>query len=1303
MEISNWLEEIGLSRYTETLSEFPLEDLVEFTDDDFKELGVLTPHRKKLLAAIATLNNDASSNDVSTTSDANTSSSSFSIFIKDLPQVIAIPLHEYAEEDHPGMKLWAACDAIELLLKFLVIIGAADRRQHGELDDKLLKELWGKIEMPTLGAWLSMAISLAQTKSKQTLMLPEIDKYVNETLKTLLYGPDNPGTADTSFLKLRNRLAHGGGLTRKEAERLIGIWQEPFEKTIEALSWLSDINIVGLDDNVPMELKGTSDNLTAAPTLDVSQFKGDSDGVWLVRDTNTLSLWPMALFGYPSVSNAKGNVDTGDVNSTQIYVRKDVVQLQFTPLGAEGFSHSEAGVSAVEAFQSLFSLKRANQKASEKAFKIQDFGREIQKDANQMVGRLEEQGHIENSFKDIEQGIVWITGPAGIGKSFLVARLAQDLIDNNTDDNKIILPYRFKSGDDARCNRDAFATFAIERLVAMGALIDNVKVDEKGKAEDRLKSCLDYLNKDKKVIFVLDGLDELLSRDATFAEEIPLGLDSMRITWICSGRPEPELVKVFSNSRVINPYPDGLPAMQTQDIRSMLLERIGLFRNKLLAGDKEKGDEVVNPFIDLVAKRAEGLPLFVNYVTQDVQQGNYPLDGTANLPKGLTAYHEKLIAGLGVGALQALLTPLVATLAMANEPLAEQEIITFLRLREEIPDGEAGDKLVAKGLAAIASMLRRAPDPEGEDGFMLHHLSLREHILTTDTMSHHVEKSRKAFAKSAMSPDAEASISNYLYRTGIDHLLSNNQVDDAREKLLDLDYLGKMFELGKQNLDILQYWLKIGDHKQGEEYVASVNKYLERELKEENLDVLKKFLQLCLDTGWSAVGVETGELISKASRTLLAADHKKILNCSGVLAELYKNNGLYNKSEKLLNEVLISQKNLLGVDHIDTLGTTINLGELYNNTGDYTQAENLLKSTSEICKKKLGDNHNYTLMAMHNLAVAFDNLDKPEKAEIINSKILEIRKKMLGLENTDTITSMNNLAMNYLAMEDYKKAEPLLREVLELNENLLGFEHPNTLSSINNLSVLLSNIEHFSEAETLLQRNFNVSKRIRGETHPDTILAMNNLGCLYLDVKKYEDAEAVFIDVTKLQERILGLNHPNTEVFFQNLIELYDQTGQVNKSIPFHEKIMKIKENSFGLTHLKTLNSKQNLAVILGNNNEHRKAIQLLEEILLIRREKVNGNPNDDPEDLSVPFLSSTLSALGKVCGQDNCYEEGITYLQESIEIRRKLLADNRISYKQLIMVLDRIKEIYKLSGKEEKLLEIETEIEKIILDNKKS
>ena len=1005
MNIDQCLEGIELSRYTETLSEFSLEDLIEFTDDDFKKLGVLTPHRKKLLAAIASLNvNTSISDQVSISLEVNALSRSFSMFIKQLPQVISIPLHEYVEENHPGMKLWAACDTIELLLKFLVIIGASDRRQHGELDDKLLKELWGKIEMPTLGAWLSMAVSLAQTKSKHDLMLPETDKYVMETLKPLLYGPDKPGTVDTSFLKLRNRLAHGGGLTRKEAERLIGIWQEPFEKTIESLNWLMDINIVGLDNNVPMELKGTANNLKASNNLDPSQFEGDSDGVWLTRGDNTLSLWPMALFGYPSLSNAKGNINTGDVNSTQIYVRKDVVQLQFTPLGTEGFSHSEAGVSAVKAFQSLFSLKRVNQQASEKEFKIQGFGQEIQRDANQMVGRYEEQEHIESSFKDLEQGIVWITGPAGIGKSFLVARLSQYLIDNNKDKKKIILPYRFKSGDDARCSRDAFATFAIERLVSMGALIDNFKVEEKGKAEDRLKSCLDYLSKDTQVIFILDGLDELLSRDTTFAQDIPMGLNTLRVTWVCSGRPEPELVKAFSNSRVINPYPNGLPAMQIQDIRSMLLERIGLFRNKLLAGDKEKDDEVANPFVDLVAKRADGLPLFVNYVTQDIQQGNYPLDGTANLPKGLTAYHEKLIEGLGVGALKELLTPLVATLAMANEPLAEQEIITFLRLRDRIADGEAGDRLVAKGLAAIASMLRWAPDPEGEDGYVLHHLSLREHILSTDTMSYPVEQARKAFAKAAMSPDDDASISNYLYRTGIDHLLSNDQVDYAREMLLDLNYLGKMFELEKQNIDILQYWLKIGDDGQGEGYIKSAKQFIEKDLKKEDLDVLIDCISFINTAGWFSAGVKIGKLVAKAHETKLGKEHPNTLTSKSILADLLSNQGEYKEAEVLERQVLEVRERLLGPEHLNTLTSKGNLALLLSNKGEYKEAEVLDRQVLEVRERLLGPEHPDTLIIKQNFAVFLrDKSNHPEKSIPLLEEILVIRRKQNNQKDLSSI------------------------------------------------------------------------------------------------------------------------------------------------------------------------------------------------------------------------------------------------------------------------------------------------------------
>ena len=1144
MSISSLLEELGLSRYLDTLSEFPMEDIIEFTDDDFKELGVLTPHRKKLLAAILSLNKDiSSSEDTTSIIDINKASSSFSNLIKDLPQVIAIPLHEYAEENHPGMKLWAACDAIELLLKFLVIIGAADRRQHGELDDKLLKDFWGKIEMPTLGAWLSMAISLAQNKSKQTLMLPEIDKYVNETLKTLLYGQDNPGTADTSFLRLRNRLAHGGGLTRKEAERLIGIWQEPFENTIEALSWLSEINIIGLNDNVPMELKGPSDNLTAVTTLDISQFEGDSDGVWLVKGDNTLSLWPMALFGYPSLSNATGNIDTGDENSTQIYVRKDVVQLQFTPLGAEGFSHSEAGVTAVEAFQSLFSLERASQKASEKAFKIQDFRREIQKDANQMVGRLEEQEYLENSFKDIEQGIVWITGPAGIGKSFLVARLAQDLIDNNTDENKIILPYRFKSGDDARCNRDAFATFAIERLMAVGAFIDNVKVDEKGKAEDRLKSCLDYLNKDKKVTFILDGLDELLSRDATFAEEIPLGLDLMRITWICSGRPEPELVKVFSNRRVVNPYPNGLPAMQIQDIRSMLLERIGLFRNKLLAGDKEKGDEVVNPFIDLVAKRAEGLPLFVNYVTQDVQQGNYPLDGTANLPKGLTAYHEKLIDGLGVGALKELLTPLVATLAMANEPLAEREIVTFLKLRDRIPDGDTGDKLVAEGLSAIASMLRRAPDPEGEDGYMLHHLSLREHILTTETMSYPVEQARKAFAKAAMSPDKEASISNYLYRTGIDHLIDAGELKKAGKFLLDFDRLETMFALGKSTSDINGYWAKLpissnqldaiylnqfvpmpvlsyeefGDGKDWSNFVKNEIYGLE------DANLLSNLEEFWLLEAQKVSEKKSNNDLSH-SEIELQNEFDNLLDASDDLADFFED----NSKEK--NKDFFSYCRNIAKEYTEIEETGLRLS-LYYQLSDFFLLAKLTHSGVEICKRicrsllsEIGPEKPETIMAHALLSSFYAQWDGQDLETEINENHLFYDDK-IGTNYLKVGASFMAPSPNY-APEIFRYCLKLIYDKIGLKSSLISslLSSPAlVLPTVGKLNIKVEN-KTIMDVSDLLRELLNISSNNKGKDHLSTIeINLSLANRLYFELN-LKEAQLVIEKAYKNLFALFGLN-----------------------------------------------------------------------------------------------------------------------------------------------------------------------------------
>ncbi len=59
----------------------------------------------------------------------NTSTSHVFSF-QQLPSVIALPLRDYIEEREPVLKLWHACDVVELTLRLLVMVGRADLRRH---------------------------------------------------------------------------------------------------------------------------------------------------------------------------------------------------------------------------------------------------------------------------------------------------------------------------------------------------------------------------------------------------------------------------------------------------------------------------------------------------------------------------------------------------------------------------------------------------------------------------------------------------------------------------------------------------------------------------------------------------------------------------------------------------------------------------------------------------------------------------------------------------------------------------------------------------------------------------------------------------------------------------------------------------------------------------------------------------------------------------------------------------------------------------------------------------------------------
>jgi SAM domain (Sterile alpha motif). len=115
MQPTELLNSLGLGEYIPAFEDNAIdaESILSLSDADLKELGVAKlGHRKKILEAITSFSSPATSHTVDGIAD----------MAAHLPNIVALPLREYASEEHPVAKLWAMCDTTELLLRLVVVV-----------------------------------------------------------------------------------------------------------------------------------------------------------------------------------------------------------------------------------------------------------------------------------------------------------------------------------------------------------------------------------------------------------------------------------------------------------------------------------------------------------------------------------------------------------------------------------------------------------------------------------------------------------------------------------------------------------------------------------------------------------------------------------------------------------------------------------------------------------------------------------------------------------------------------------------------------------------------------------------------------------------------------------------------------------------------------------------------------------------------------------------------------------------------------------------------------------------------------
>ncbi|MFB6272833.1 MAG: hypothetical protein ABEL51_08080 [Salinibacter sp.] len=764
------------------------------------------------------------------------------------PSFVAIPVDQWLEEEHPVQRLNRITDASEVLVRYVCSIAVADLfdRNDGKLPRELREWIAPKVKRPTFGAWIAMveriikaADNLQSPRRGPSRSFGRAKTVFKDSILPLLRGESSNVPPEGAVLPLRNHIAHAGGVTREEGERLLndaGHEQRARETFLDIDDWLSSYVVHYVtDDGDFRQLRGPSAQPTGAGPFpnELADRLEDYCGRVVLRDPEAelLDLTPLCGFGVPKIRGASEQEGRNEREAPEIYVRKETKALRYVPLGSVK-SYSERHGDAVERFRQLFDIE-----AEKTDLLVEHFGEELREDAQARVGRREELDHIVTTLKtairEDRDGIYWLSGRAGTGKSVLMAAVAAhnkiggegDIDLKGADPSSLLLvPWRFKTGD-ARNSRKAFLQFAVHRIqnhspLPSRVLDENIDISTAGEDDlaNRLAELLEVYEalepsgdhpraRAPRVLFLLDGLDEIHRKDERVAA-LPFQNDRSNVIWLCAGRPEAGLIKRFRDrNEVTNLFPPtdnnpdgGLPSMTAQEIRELLETKlVGELGYELRELDEEgeESGEIENPFVDAVVERANGLPMYVELVVEDLNRGDLEISSAVNqLPDTVHHYFDDLLERYELGRDSDIPTRVLSLLTAAEAPLDQSALQALLDENSGLlPDESRADSVnsVDEALDILSPMLRLAPIPDNDNndpGYRLYHDTFREHIETSDRFTAFVSNAIESLADATTHwslPDLEPA-RNYLLRHGLNHLLTARRSSDASELLFTLEF-----------------------------------------------------------------------------------------------------------------------------------------------------------------------------------------------------------------------------------------------------------------------------------------------------------------------------------------------------------------------------------------------------------------------------------------------------------------------------------------------------------------------------------
>lgn len=301
-----------------------LETLRVLTEEELKiDIGLKLGSRKKIFKALKALN---ASNAIPVNTQLPIYPNNLSP--KDMVTYLAHPWDEYSKEDHPSVKLHWLVDTAEVVVRWVCALLLAEIRyaNNNHLPEGIQKRFKENIARPTLGVWLDFVSELSKVKLEQSHLDGLFDIYKNELNIPGLF-PDE-GDDKTSLLKLRNRIAHGGGTTRSQAKEYLKIYEPRLESLLlNVNNIMSNAKLYGNFNDTCYLLQGL-ESTSEKCNINI-------DGPYIKIEDTILPLWPLVEFDVVRQLDDNGILEEKTALTPQTYLRTDKQGVQYIPMGVE--------------------------------------------------------------------------------------------------------------------------------------------------------------------------------------------------------------------------------------------------------------------------------------------------------------------------------------------------------------------------------------------------------------------------------------------------------------------------------------------------------------------------------------------------------------------------------------------------------------------------------------------------------------------------------------------------------------------------------------------------------------------------------------------------------------------------------------------------------------------------------------------------------------------------------------------------------------------------------------------------------